>query len=252
MVPILVRRLDKARHKGRWGSTLNNAAAIAALCRYQTITSGDEPEFTGTIDLADQKVATFDHNTPVSHKFDKFSEPVTISSLGKGTIYVTALSEGMAVKGLVKPYNHGLIVERNWKDTRGNPVDPNKLSVGDLVLVNIAIRAPGQTVHNIAVVDALAGGMEVENPRLATSAKVRSLRSDKPDHVEFLDDRVVLFCTANSQKQVFKYALRVTTAGKFDLPPIQASCMYDAAVASLGADGEVIVRSLQQVKSGEE
>lgn len=252
LVTVLARGLEDARHKGRWGSTLNNAAAIAALCRYQTMISEDKPDFTGTIEHADAKIATFDHNTPASHTFDKVSGPVVISSLGKGTVYVAALSEGLAVKGLVKPYNHELTVERNWKDTRGNPVDPNKLSVGDLVLAEIAIRSPGQTVHNIAIVDALAGGMEVENPRLATSATSRNLRSDKPDHLEFLDDRVVLFCTANSQTKVFKYALRVTTAGKFDLPPIQASCMYDAAVASLGPAGEVTVHNLQHVRTREE
>jgi len=252
MVAIFVRRLDEARDKGQWGSTLNNAAAIAALCRYQAVTSEDEPDFTGTIEHADRRVADFDHNTPALHKFDKVSGPVVISSLGKGTVYVAVLSEGLAVKGLVKPYDHGLHVERSWKDIRGNPVDPNNLSVGDLVHVETAIRAPGRTVHNIAIVDALAGGMEVENPRLATSARSRNLRSDKPDHVEFLDDRVVLFCTANSHKKVFKYSLRVTTTGKFDLPPVQASCMYDAAVASLGPGGEVIVRNRQQAKTSQE
>ena len=252
MIVILARRLDEARNKGRWGSTLNNAAAIAALCRYQAATSKDEPDFTGTIEHADREVATFDHNTPTSHKFDKVSGPILISSLGKGTVYVAAMSEGLAVKGLVEPYDHGLHVERSWTDIRGNPVDPNNLSVGDFVGVKTTIRAPGQTVHNIAIVDALPGGMEVENPRLATSAGSRNLRSDEPDHVQFLDDRVVLFCTANSKEKVFKYALRVTTAGKFDLPPIQASCMYDAAVASLGPGGEIIVHNLQQVKTGKE
>jgi hypothetical protein len=62
---------------------------------------------------------------------------------------------------------------------------------------------------------------------------------DRPDRVEFLDDRVVLFCAAGSRPQTFSYALRVTAAGEFILPPIQASCMYDPAVACLGAEGRV-------------
>jgi uncharacterized protein YfaS (alpha-2-macroglobulin family) len=113
--------------------------------------------------------------------------------------------------------------------------------------------------------------MEVENPRLATSATQvppalfgRSHEDDpatdededadtdaapaptadaprrafdRPDHVEFLDDRVVLFCEAGSNPRVFSYAVRVTAAGDFDLPPIQASCMYDPAAACLGKAG---------------
>jgi hypothetical protein len=62
---------------------------------------------------------------------------------------------------------------------------------------------------------------------------------DHPDRVEFLDDRVVLFCSAGPKAQTFSYALRVTAAGEFVLPPIQASCMYDPAVACLGAEGKV-------------
>ena len=57
--------------------------------------------------------------------------------------------------------------------------------------------------------------------------------------MEFLDDRVVLFCSVGEKESMFRYALRVTTAGQFALPPIQASCMYDPAAASLGEGGRV-------------
>jgi len=93
------------------------------------------------------------------------------------------------------------------------------------------------------LVDALAGGMEVENPRLATSARTGELEGDEPDHVEFLDDRVVLFCSAGQEPSTFRYALRVIAAGTFALPPIQASCMYDEAVACLGKPGRVTVHA---------
>ena len=161
---------------------------------------------------------------------------------------MAVVSCGLARKGLVEPFNRRLYVERRWTDRNDKPVDPNKLFVGDLVRVDITVssatgRTPGETVHNIAIVDALGGGMEVENPRLATSAKSARAGKDRPDHVEFLDDRVVLFCSANGDKKVFKYSLRVTTAGEFDLPPIQASCMYDPTVACLGESGRVIIHN---------
>jgi len=109
------------------------------------------------------------------------------------------------------------------------------------VQVAITVRTPGQTVHNIAIVDALPGGMEVENPRLATSARLGEPEGDEPDRVEFLDDRVVLFCTADSRPSTFRYALRATTAGDFALPPIQGSCMYDESVACMGEAARVTI-----------
>jgi uncharacterized protein YfaS (alpha-2-macroglobulin family) len=248
MTGFLAERLDKARHNGRWYSTLNNAAAIAALSRYQVMTTENRPEFNGSIEAPNREPINFDHAKPMSCKLENMTGPVVVSSEGSGAIYVAITSEGLAKKGLVEPYNRRLYVERHWFDRDGNSLEPNslikgKLSVGDLIRVEVTVRGPSGRVHNIAVVDALAGGMEVENPRLATSASSGRINRSRPDHVEFLDDRVVLFCSADSERRIFRYALRVTTAGVFDLPPIQASCMYEPGVACLGEGGRVIIQN---------
>ena len=58
-------------------------------------------------------------------------------------------------------------------DRSGKQIDPLKLKVGDLVVVEISCRAMSDNpVHNVAIVDELCGGMEVEHPRLMTSAQV--------------------------------------------------------------------------------
>jgi len=242
MVAPLAASLNKARSNGQWGSTLNNAAAVAALTRYQAMTTRDQPEFTGAIETADGRSVRFSHKEATSLELRNTVAPVRISSEGHGTIYVVTTSRGLIRDDLVKPYERQLSVERRWTNRQGEPVDTNSLAVGDLVQVEITVSTTGGTVHNIAVVDALAGGMEVENPRLATSAETGESRGDYPEHVEFLDDRVVLFCTADRQTRTFRYALRVITAGEFALPPVQASCMYDPGVACLGEPGRVIVR----------
>ncbi len=176
------------------------------------------------------------------HKVEDFAEPLTISSNGKGRIYIALSSEGLARKGLIEPYNRRLTVTRRWLDRTGKPIEPNNIHVGDLVKVEIEIVANEKRyVDNIAVVDALAGGMEIENPRFATSASSGRSSGGRPNHIELLDDRVVLFCSVSTNKRIFRYALRATTAGIFDLPPIQASCMYDPSIASLGKTGTVTI-----------
>jgi alpha-2-macroglobulin len=246
MATLLARKLNETKTNCHWGSTFNNAAVIAALSRYQVMTGKDEPNFSGTMTFAGQQIAAFDHNKPVLHKFENLSGPVTITSTGIGTVYAVVVSEGLAREGIVKPYDSGLHIERKWTDRHGKPVEPNNLRVGDIVNVTITVIAPSQVVDNIAVVDALPGGMEIENPRLATSARSSDSQFETPNHVEFLDDRVVLFCSAGPTKKVFAYALRATTTGKFTLPPIQASCMYEPAIASLGAEGQVTINNNKQ------
>jgi uncharacterized protein YfaS (alpha-2-macroglobulin family) len=242
MVAPLAASLNKARSNGQWGSTLNNAAAIAALAHYQAITSHDVPQFTGSIRAPNGSQVPFTHEASASLELRDIAEPVRISSSGQGTLYVITTSRGLMRDELVKPYSRQLQVERRWLGRDGAPVDVNNLVVGDLVRVEIAVHTTGPTVHNIAVVDALPAGMEVENPRLATSAEVDEPAGAEPDHVEFLDDRVVLFCTADSKTRLYRYAVRVITAGEFALPPIQASCMYDPSVACLGEAGRVVIR----------
>lgn len=241
MTAPLAASLNKARSNGQWGSTLNNAAAIAALSHYQVVTSQDRPQFTGSIQTRSGEVVHFSHEAPASIEIPEAAEPIQVSSGGHGTLYVIATSTGLIRDDRSEPYERRLHVERRWMDRQGKPVDANNLAVGDLVRVEVTVSTTGEAVGNIAVVDALPGGMEVENPRLATSAEIDEATEGKPDHVEFLDDRVVLFCTADSQARTYRYALRAITAGEFTLPPVQASCMYDPSVACLGQAAHVSI-----------
>jgi uncharacterized protein YfaS (alpha-2-macroglobulin family) len=86
----------------------------------------------------------------------------------------------------------------------------------------------------------LPGGVEIENPRLATAIKPEDPMY-VPDRIEFLDDRVILFSSVYTTPCVYRYMLRVITPGEFILPPIEASCMYDAGYASIHGEGRVSV-----------
>ena len=97
-------------------------------------------------------------------------------------------------------------------------------------------------IDNVAVVDALRAGMEVENPRLLTSAVDQGDGGATPDRIEFLDDRVILFTSVTKRPRTFRYLLRVTTQGTFALPPVQASCMYDPGFAAMGDRGRIVVK----------
>ena len=235
MVVPIVRQIQKARTDGAWRSTLENSAVLTALSKYQLYISKDESNFTGQLKTANGQTFDFNSDLMFTKKVEKADGPISITSAGSGKVYVVRTSEGLAKKGLIKPYNSHMTVSRKWVGRHGNPIDMENLKVGDLVNVEIELKSlDGRHTSNIAVVDALAGGMEVENPKLVTSAVSNRPRGNTADHIEFLDDRVILFTGIGSKKKVFRYALRVTTTGQFELPPIQASCMYDPAIASLG------------------
>jgi uncharacterized protein YfaS (alpha-2-macroglobulin family) len=90
----------------------------------------------------------------------------------------------------------------------------------------------------VALVDALPGGFEVENPRLANTTveedEPGTLPRLYPDRVEFLDDRVVVFGTAPQQIAVLRYHLRAVALGTFERAPVQVEAMYEPEVSSIG------------------
>ena len=251
LVQQLVDRLEQTRRAGLWRSTLDDGLAVSALCRYQAIFKNEPGVFTGTLRSGD--LAPQDFSSKSSADFDFAGKtPIRLASQGDGPVYVSLRTEGMGLANRKMERDNVLVVRRRWLDADGNvlrdwmPADgenafpPVNLKVGDLVKVEVQLSVRGHgTVRNVAVVDALPGGMEVENPRLATSGNFRHRGSPEPNRVEFLDDRVVLFASANHRAETFAYSLRAITEGKFAVPPVQATCMYDSSFSSMHGSGNL-------------
>ncbi len=239
-VPILARHLYQTRQNGCWGNTLENATVVLALSRYQIFTTDTPPEFNGSLQFPDKNSVPFDQSG-LDYKIQPGNLPATLTSQGNGTLFACISYEGLALPETIKPYNRQLTVTRHWLNRQGATIEPQKIRVGDLIQVEISLRSDLETIDNIAVIDALPAGLEIENPRLITSAESDSPTSDTPDHIEFLDDRAIIFCSASRTLQTFRYSLRAVTVGQFVLPAIQASCMYNPSVASLGTAGTMTI-----------
>jgi len=246
-IPALVERLQSARKNNTWQNTLENATAVSALARYRA-SAPVSADFSGDVRIAGGEVP-FRHTEPLHKRWTGGLEPIAITSQGNGEFYVIRTTEGLREKQQVAAYDRQLKVRRLWTDTQDREIDPGKLRVGDLVNVEIRISTPEvrERIPNVAIVDALPGGVEIENPRLATSADRESSAAAQADHVEFLDDRAVLFATVSSSVQVFRYSVRVTTPGRFEWPPIQASSMYDPSFASVHGGGRVVIHGRDEV-----
>jgi alpha-2-macroglobulin len=136
----------------------------------------------------------------------------------------------------------GLRLERRWLDADGSPLAGvasggasalSGIALGDVVYVELTLHnTSGERMSNIALVDRIPAGWEVENPRLgrseATPEWVDSDRLWEADHLDLRDDRVEVFGELGKGeiRQVI-YAVRAVTAGRFELPTAEAEAMYD-------------------------
>lgn len=245
-IPQLVERLMNRREDGRWLTTRDNAAALAALIRCVD-EDATKPDYTGSMTIGDGDAVAFDSTAPLTRKL-RTADPIRINTSGEGRLYVTCVREGLSIETKDSAsYDRGLKVRREWLTAEGKPVDVKKLKIGDLIRVRVSVSAPGLTddsvVPNVAIVDALPACMEAENPALATSAaNAQTGPNDlRPDLVQYLDDRVLVFASVPKAERTIEYHIRVVALGDFSVPPIEASCMYDPMLASRNGGGRMVV-----------
>ena len=166
---------------------------------------------------------------------------------GTGDLYYYWSAEGIPASGGLPESDQGIRVRRRFLSREAKPMDLNAIAHGDVMIAEIAVQSE-RTVDNVVISDLLPGGLEIENPRIATRDTLPDLGEMEdspgvllvPDRVEMRDDRLLLFADLIGGRQyVYRYAVRAVTRGQFRLPPIQASCMYNPAVCSVHGAGAV-------------
>ncbi len=152
---------------------------------------------------------------------------------GAGKLYLILSSEGVREVPDWRTGGEGLRLARRYLDAAGKPVDSYKL--GDLVYVELTVKNTSpERIANIALVDRVPAGWEIENPRLGRDGSIGWINQQtlwQADHMDLRDDRLEIFghLERNQARQVV-YAVRAVTAGTFTVPPVEAEAMYDPRI----------------------
>jgi uncharacterized protein YfaS (alpha-2-macroglobulin family) len=162
--------------------------------------------------------------------------------------WLVIASEGVHANATYQVGGNGLAIDRTYDNLAGEQIDPasGELKLGDLVVIELSItNTTGAEIDNIAVIDRLPAGFEIENPRLGRSTKPAWIVDDEQWDTEFLgmrDDHLEAFGRL-APKAVKKlvYTARVVTSGKFTIPPVEAQAMYDPTLWSRQDGGTAIV-----------
>jgi uncharacterized protein YfaS (alpha-2-macroglobulin family) len=165
----------------------------------------------------------------------------------EGKLYLIVNSDGVRTSPQVKTGGEGLAISRTYRTLDGSEVDTSSaVDLAELIYVEVQIQnKTSERIQNIALVDRLPAGWEIENARLGRGGSVEWVSSDdlwKADYVNIRDDRMEVFGSleAGESKKVV-YAVRAVTAGKFTLPPVEAEAMYDPRIWAREGSAEVQV-----------
>lgn len=142
---------------------------------------------------------------------------------------------------------NGVVIRREWLDGDGDPIDRRRIPLGEALYVRLTVENPlSLDTQNLAVVDRVPAGFEIENPRLGRGALPDWVDPDQQwrlDHMDVRDDRLAVFGALPARTRVeVVYMVRAVTAGTFTAPETWAEAMYDPEIRArlLGETVEVV------------
>jgi uncharacterized protein YfaS (alpha-2-macroglobulin family) len=151
--------------------------------------------------------------------------------------YLMISTVGIRSNGGYKYGDNSVSVSRVYLNSDGTPFDAIKHNLSDEVVVVITVKNTTQRdLHELALVDRIPAGWEINNPNLGRSSDLSqyyTTRAWNTDYLSMRDKQLEIFGDlTRGQSAQFVYTVRATTAGQFFLPPISLEAMYDDTVWS--------------------
>ena len=144
---------------------------------------------------------------------------------GVGQCYYYWQVSGVPDDTAPKEFARGIKVSRTYLDADGNRLDLRAVPLGTQVICRIEAVAEDRILHNVVINDLLPAGLEIENPRLKTTPRLRWIPKNQSqvDYQDIRDDRLLVFTDLLPNRPMeFYYSLRVIAAGEFVVPPVAA------------------------------
>ncbi len=253
MVMRFKRYIDDFRRPGmdHWGTTQDNALAIYALAAYdRRCPSVGNQRFALELSAGDTVSAQGSGTNYWEWASTEIvAAPLRVRNTGNSDLCVSRRLNYVPKADALPAKSSGITVSRTWLDINGEKINPAKLRRGDQVVVQITVSAVDD-ISDLVVEDLLPACLEIEKTDLCRAQTLSWIKEDENEwvvHREARDDRLLLFGKFAKSKDIktepvsYHYMARVVSAGKFAVPAIQASDMYNPSFYGRTAAGKVEV-----------
>ncbi|HFC93495.1 MAG TPA: hypothetical protein ENJ51_11860, partial [Leucothrix mucor] len=235
----LLEKIATELNRDGFQSTQGIAWALIAVSRYL---SADTSHFSAKYAIDNQQDNDVNSKTPfvqqVLKSIDEKGAKLEIKNTSGSKLFASVLTQGLPDAGNEQSISKGLRLKVSYTDiAESNELDlddkPEVIQGTDIaVSVNIT-NTSNAKVENIALTLPVAAGWEIHNANYA-------LKSDKDknhliinqfDYQDVRDDRVYsYFSLEKKQSKTFRILINASYAGRYYLPAISASAMYNGAM----------------------
>ncbi len=177
---------------------------------------------------------------------------VELLSKGEGAVWAILSTEGVRSDEPAATGGEGLRLRRRWLDAEGEELPladgARRMKLGSPVFVELSLTNTSlEQLTNVALVDRLPAGWEIENPRLGRGGSdgfewLAPVELWQTDQMNLRDDRLEVFGSLGRGQTVkVVYGVRAVSAGDFRIPNAEAEAMYDPRIWAREAGGRVVV-----------
>jgi uncharacterized protein YfaS (alpha-2-macroglobulin family) len=232
----------------RWYTTQEAGWAMLALSDFYSANSSKGEAVLTMSAPATGELAVTSGDRSVNQTIEESVRAIQISNTGSGTGYATWTSDGVPTTPPA-PEDLGMKATVRYFDSNSFEITNGSIvKNGDKVYGEIILRPLGGNLKNIVVALPLAGGLEIENPKLMEPENEYEGNYEYGDNyystsrTELRDDRLLLFVDYVGREFKWKFSMRAITSGTFTLPPIAAEGMYSPGIRSIGPTSAITIR----------
>jgi len=227
-----------------WYSTQTLGYMLLAMGKYIKAIegqSGESPLLAGYIKLPNDETVNFEtaeisFNLDLIEGFGKKLEVQIDKKTNVERAFVVLNWEGVPLIGDVLDESKNLVLNVEWLNEDGIPINPARLVQGTTFWghfrVDKAATVAHQPIEELALVQLLPAGWEVENIRLSEEARPEWMSRwslNQEEYQDIRDDRVMWFFDFQRRRENLDFVVKLNavTVGEFTLPPALVEAMYN-------------------------
>lgn len=232
---VLYNDIAKELSSEDWYSTQTTAYSLLATSKYLIALDDQDKSLEAEVILAtgvskkvntDEKIA----NLPVT---DSYGKQVKVRNNMEIPLFAILEWEGIPLRGEIEPSEKNLSLQVEWLDEEGNKIDPSKLKQGTTFWGHFIVdKTVEEEINEMALVQILPAGWEIENIRLSDSGLPEWMDDydlDNEEYMDIRDDRIRWFFDMGDYDYDYEFVVKINTVtvGEFYLPPTVVEAMYN-------------------------
>jgi hypothetical protein len=230
----LAQKIGEQVGSSQWMSTQTTAYALLALSKFLgssgtsgTINCSLHPQGEKELSLV-TSAAVLQQKLAIGPNMLQGTLDVT-NHATTGVAYVRLILKGTPLAGHESIVNQGISMQVEYETKNGQPLNPLAVEQGTDFIATVTLTAPpaAGSIDRVALTQVFPSGWEIRNMRFEQLSEKES----GYEYRDIRDDRVFTYCSLSPQSvNHYRIELNAAYVGKYYLPAIYASAMYDETI----------------------